>query len=164
MTLTGQWVGAGQEGASQDDLAAQMEAAAEQLAAAKREREARRREEAISQVSQPLTSVSSTTVAASAIVRHPERWIANLFQKPHHDQGLDGEAASVFAAMVSHRALPGLIQTWQLCAWGQVEMVLQTYYHNLDNTYNKLQTINEYMDDVEVRFGLRVCARLSSSA
>lgn len=30
-------------------------------------------------------------------------------------------------------------------------MVLQTYYHNLDNTYNKLQTINEYMDDVEVR-------------
>ena len=28
-------------------------------------------------------------------------------------------------------------------------MVLQTYYHNLDNTYNKLQTINEYMDDIE---------------
>lgn len=33
----------------------------------------------------------------------------------------------------------------------EVEMVLQTYFHNLDNSYNKLQTINEYMDDVEVR-------------
>lgn len=32
----------------------------------------------------------------------------------------------------------------------EVEMVLQTYFHNLDNSYNKLQTINEYMDDVEV--------------
>ncbi|KAK9916261.1 hypothetical protein WJX75_000643 [Coccomyxa subellipsoidea] len=31
----------------------------------------------------------------------------------------------------------------------EVEMVLQTYFHNLDNSYNKLQTINEYMDDVE---------------
>ena len=34
----------------------------------------------------------------------------------------------------------------------EVEMVLQTYFHNLDNSYNKLQTINEYMDDVEVGF------------
>ena len=34
----------------------------------------------------------------------------------------------------------------------EVEMVLQTYFHNLDNTYNKLQTINEYMDDIEVSF------------
>ena len=33
----------------------------------------------------------------------------------------------------------------------EVEMVLQTYFHNLDNTYNKLATINENMDDVEVR-------------
>jgi len=32
----------------------------------------------------------------------------------------------------------------------EVEMVLQTYFHNLDNTYNKLATINENMDDVEV--------------
>ena len=31
----------------------------------------------------------------------------------------------------------------------QVEMVLQTYYHNLDNTYNKLQTVHEYMTDIE---------------
>ena len=33
----------------------------------------------------------------------------------------------------------------------EVEMVLETYFHNLDNTYNKLATINENMDDVEVR-------------
>ncbi len=33
----------------------------------------------------------------------------------------------------------------------EVEMVLQTYFHNLDSTYNKLATINENMDDVEVR-------------
>ena len=32
----------------------------------------------------------------------------------------------------------------------EVEMVLETYFHNLDNTYNKLATINENMDDVEV--------------
>lgn len=32
----------------------------------------------------------------------------------------------------------------------EVEMVLQTYFHNLDNTYNKLVTINENMGDVEV--------------
>ncbi len=32
----------------------------------------------------------------------------------------------------------------------EVEMVLQTYFHNLDNTYNKLAAINENMDDVEV--------------
>ncbi len=34
----------------------------------------------------------------------------------------------------------------------EVEMVLQTYFHNLDNTYNKLAAINENMDDVEVSF------------
>lgn len=33
----------------------------------------------------------------------------------------------------------------------EVEMVLETYFHNLDNTYNKLATINENMDDVEVK-------------
>jgi rubrerythrin len=38
----------------------------------------------------------------------------------------------------------------------EVEMVLQTYFHNLDNTSNKLQTINEFMDDVEV--GLSNCS------
>ena len=31
-------------------------------------------------------------------------------------------------------------------------MVLQTYFHNLDNTYNKLAAINENLDDVEVSF------------
>ena len=34
-------------------------------------------------------------------------------------------------------------------------MVLQTYFHNLDNTYNKLAAINENMDDVEVSSSLR---------
>ena len=36
----------------------------------------------------------------------------------------------------------------------QVEQVLETYFMNLDNTYNKLQTLNEYIDDTEdyVRF------------
>ena len=37
----------------------------------------------------------------------------------------------------------------------EVEMVLQTYFHNLDNTYNKLAAINENMDDVEVSSSLR---------
>ena len=36
----------------------------------------------------------------------------------------------------------------------QVEQVLETYFMNLDNTYNKLQTLREYIDDTEdyVRF------------
>ena len=36
----------------------------------------------------------------------------------------------------------------------QVEQVLETYFMNLDNTYNKLQTLHEYVDDTEdyVRF------------
>ena len=38
----------------------------------------------------------------------------------------------------------------RVAAIQEVEMVLQTYFHNLDNTYNKLATINENMDDVEV--------------
>jgi len=35
-----------------------------------------------------------------------------------------------------------------------VEQVLETYFMNLDNTYNKLQTLGEYVDDTEdyVRF------------
>ena len=43
----------------------------------------------------------------------------------------------------------GLSVTTCICVGLQVEMVLQTYYHNLDNTYNKLQTIHEYMTDIE---------------
>ena len=39
----------------------------------------------------------------------------------------------------------------------EVEMVLQTYFHNLDNTYNKLATINENMDDVEVTCQHELC-------
>jgi magnesium transporter len=31
----------------------------------------------------------------------------------------------------------------------QVEQVLETYFMNLDNTYNKLQTLAEYVDDTE---------------
>lgn len=36
----------------------------------------------------------------------------------------------------------------------QVEQVLETYFMNLDNTYNKLQTLAEYVDDTEdyIRF------------
>ena len=36
----------------------------------------------------------------------------------------------------------------------QVEQVLETYFMNLDNTYNRLQTLSEYIDDTEdyVRF------------
>jgi len=30
-----------------------------------------------------------------------------------------------------------------------VEQVLETYFMNLDNTYNKLQTLAEYVDDTE---------------
>lgn len=48
-------------------------------------------------------------------------------------------------------------------AISEVEMVLQTYFHNLDNSYNKLQTINEYMDDVEVRANLdSVCESVNT--
>jgi hypothetical protein len=42
---------------------------------------------------------------------------------------------------------------WQLImvvgCWVQVEQVLETYFMNLDNTYNKLQTLAEYVDDTE---------------
>lgn len=30
-----------------------------------------------------------------------------------------------------------------------MEQVLETYFMNLDNTYNKLQTLAEYVDDTE---------------
>lgn len=33
----------------------------------------------------------------------------------------------------------------------EVEMVLETYFMHIDNTYNKLQTLTEYIDDTEVR-------------
>ena len=29
-------------------------------------------------------------------------------------------------------------------------MVLETYFMHIDNTYNKLQTLTEYIDDTEV--------------
>ena len=32
----------------------------------------------------------------------------------------------------------------------EVEMVLETYFMHIDNTYNKLQTLTEYIDDTEV--------------
>lgn len=34
----------------------------------------------------------------------------------------------------------------------EVEMVLETYFMHIDNTYNKLQTLTEYIDDTEVGF------------
>ena len=37
----------------------------------------------------------------------------------------------------------------------EVEMVLETYFMHIDNTYNKLQTLTEYIDDTEV-FRLRL--------
>lgn len=33
----------------------------------------------------------------------------------------------------------------------EVEMVLETYFMHVDNTFNKLQTLCEYIDDTEVR-------------
>jgi hypothetical protein len=32
-----------------------------------------------------------------------------------------------------------------------VEMILETYFMHVDNTFNKLQTLCEYIDDTEVR-------------
>lgn len=52
----------------------------------------------------------------------------------------------------------------------EVEMVLETYFMHIDNTYNKLQTLTEYIDDTEVRRGSRavthahVCAHHLSAA
>ena len=143
---SGMRVCAGQGDPSQDDLAAQMEAAAEQLAAAKRERETRRREEAISQVHS--CSSREPAMGGTRPIRRPERWNpcgALLWLSVTH--GPIARSPSVLStASVALR----FTHECQICASGQVEMVLQTYYHNLDNTYNKLQTINEYMDDVEV--------------
>lgn len=36
----------------------------------------------------------------------------------------------------------------------EVEMVLETYFMHIDNTYNKLQTLTEYIDDTEVHMPL----------
>ena len=36
----------------------------------------------------------------------------------------------------------------------EVEMILETYFMHIDNTFNKLQTLCEYIDDTEVRFCL----------
>ena len=46
----------------------------------------------------------------------------------------------------------------------EVEMVLQTYFHNLDNTYNKLATINENMDDVEVTCQHELCIAMEGGS
>lgn len=32
----------------------------------------------------------------------------------------------------------------------EVEMILETYFMHVDNTFNKLQTLCEYIDDTEV--------------
>ena len=32
----------------------------------------------------------------------------------------------------------------------EVEMILETYFMHIDNTFNKLQTLCEYIDDTEV--------------
>ena len=56
----------------------------------------------------------------------------------------------------------------------EVEMVLEAYFMQLDNTYNKLQTLCEYIDDTEVGTWLTVhfawyfvfaivCSRLSAA-
>ena len=33
----------------------------------------------------------------------------------------------------------------------EVEMLLEAYFIQVDNTHNKLQTLHEYIDDTEVR-------------
>ncbi len=42
-------------------------------------------------------------------------------------------------------------KTLERAAWvcRQVEQLLETYFMNVDNTYNKLQTLGEYIDDTE---------------
>ena len=42
-----------------------------------------------------------------------------------------------------------------------VEMILETYFMHVDNTYNKLQTLCEYIDDTEVRLDSTVAERIS---
>ena len=34
----------------------------------------------------------------------------------------------------------------------EVEMILETYFMSVDNTFNKLQTLCEYIDDTEVLY------------
>jgi hypothetical protein len=40
------------------------------------------------------------------------------------------------------------------CGIPSLLQVLEAYFMSLDNTYNKLKTLAEYIDDTEVRFGL----------
>lgn len=35
----------------------------------------------------------------------------------------------------------------------EVEMLLEAYFMHIDNTWNRLQTLNEYIEDTEVRPG-----------
>lgn len=37
----------------------------------------------------------------------------------------------------------------------EVEMILETYFMSVDNTFNKLQTLCEYIDDTEVSQGCK---------
>ncbi len=65
------------------------------------------------------------------------------------------------AASISHgrplESLPQLTSSMDdakamtKAAWvsRQVEQLLETYFMNVDNTYNKLQTLGEYIDDTE---------------
>lgn len=49
----------------------------------------------------------------------------------------------------------------------EVEMVLETYFMHIDNTYNKLQTLTEYIDDTEVSCSLTlvvIAGRLTTGA
>ncbi len=39
----------------------------------------------------------------------------------------------------------------------EVEMILETYFMHVDNTFNKLQTLCEYIDDTEVRPSFVCC-------
>ena len=39
----------------------------------------------------------------------------------------------------------------------QVEMLLQAYFIQMDNTFNRLDTMNEYISDTEVWYMLQSC-------
>lgn len=46
----------------------------------------------------------------------------------------------------------------------EVEMILETYFMSVDNTFNKLQTLCEYIDDTEVRTCPRIpCLNIACS-
>lgn len=48
----------------------------------------------------------------------------------------------------------------------QVEMLLQAYFIQMDNTFNQLETMNEYISDTEVatRFVFVACSCLNAAA